>query len=95
MTTYHILFYKTAEDYLEKRAPYRTEHLGMLESLREKDAVVLGGALAEPADGALIVFRTAEAAREFATNDPYVKNGLIAKWEVRPWSVVIGESLIA
>jgi uncharacterized protein YciI len=29
-------------------------------------------------------------AEEFARNDPYVKNGLIAKWYVRPWIVVAG-----
>ena len=29
-------------------------------------------------------------AEEFAKNDPYVKNGLITEWSVRPWTVVVG-----
>jgi uncharacterized protein len=29
-------------------------------------------------------------AERFAKNDPYVKNGLVTRWRVRPWTVVIG-----
>ncbi len=49
--------------------------------------------MSEPADGAVLVFRSddAAAAENFAKNDPYVLNGLISKWTVRPWTVVIGE----
>jgi len=38
------------------------------------------------------VFRSAEpsVAEDFARNDPYVKRGLVTRWEVRPWAVVIG-----
>ena len=49
-------------------------------------------ALAEPADSAVLVFKGEKprVAEEFARNDPYVKNGLILEWKVRPWTVVIG-----
>ena len=52
----------------------------------------LAGALADPADGAVLVFKAdgPDVALEFAQNDPYVKNGLITDWHVRQWSVVIG-----
>jgi len=52
----------------------------------------LAGALADPADGALLIFRAQDAAvaEAFAKNDPYVKNGLVKKWHVRKWAVVIG-----
>jgi len=52
----------------------------------------MAGALAEPADGAVLVFKSDDArvAERFAVNDPYVKNGLITEWSVRPWTVVIG-----
>jgi hypothetical protein len=51
----------------------------------------MGGALAEPADQALLVFRAASKTivERFVQNDPYVKNGLVARWEIRPWAVVI------
>ncbi len=52
----------------------------------------MAGAFAEPADGAVLVFRGDSpcVAEAFAENDPYVQNGLIAEWRVRPWTVVIG-----
>lgn len=90
---YFILFYETVDDYVEKRAPYRNTHLELAQQARNSGALVMAGALAEPADGAVLVFRgeSPEVAEEFAKNDPYVKNGLIKKWTVRAWNVVIGE----
>lgn len=89
---YYILFYKTVEGYVEKRAPYRAEHLALAKSAYEKGSMVMAGALADPADGAVLVFKGEgpEVAEAFAKNDPYVKNGLISEWSVRPWTVVVG-----
>jgi hypothetical protein len=54
----------------------------------------MGGAFADPADRALLVFRAEDrsVAEFFARNDPYVINGLVKRWEVRPWTVVIGNA---
>lgn len=51
----------------------------------------LAGTLANP-EGALLVFHTEDraVAESFARQDPYVVNGLVARWEIRPWTVVIG-----
>ena len=89
---YYILFYKTVENYVERRAPYREEHLEYAIAAHERGSLVMAGALSEPADSAVLVFKCDEpaAAEEFARNDPYVKNGLIVEWQVRPWTVVIG-----
>ena len=88
---YYILFYETVDNYIERRAPFRQEHLGHARASAEKGQMVLGGAYAEPADGAAIVFKGDDAlvAEQFGINDPYVKNGLISKWWVREWTVVI------
>lgn len=89
---YYILFYKTVENYVEKRAPYRNEHLALAKSAYEDGTLVMAGALADPADGAVLVFKGdgPQVAEEFAQNDPYVKNGLISEWYVRSWTVVVG-----
>jgi len=89
---YYLLFYKTIENYTEKRAPYRAGHLEYAQAFQKDGRLVMAGALADPADGALLIFKgdTPEVARQFALNDPYVKNGLIISWEVREWTVVIG-----
>lgn len=89
---YYILFYKTVENYIEKRAPFREEHLALARQALENGELVLGGALSDPADGAVLVFKgdSRTVAESFAQNDPYVKNGLIPEWNVREWNVVIG-----
>jgi uncharacterized protein len=89
---YYILFYKTVDNYIEKRAPYREEHLKLANAAYAEGKMVMAGALAEPADSAVLIFKgdSPAVAEDFARNDPYVKNGVIAEWKVRPWTVVIG-----
>ncbi|MHC4781418.1 MAG: YciI-like protein [Planctomycetota bacterium] len=89
---HYLLFYETVEDYVEKRAPHREGHLEYAKAAHDRGELFLAGALAEPADGAVLVFKGdgPSVAEDFAKNDPYVKNGLISKWTVRPWTVVIG-----
>jgi uncharacterized protein YciI len=89
---HYILFYTTADDYMERRGEFRQTHLDMASSAVEKGEIVMGGALADPPDKAIIVFKgdSPEVAENFAKNDPYVLNGVVTSWEVRPWNVVIG-----
>jgi uncharacterized protein len=89
---YYALFYDLVEDYLSRRAKYREEHLRLAREAHRRGVLLLGGALIDPADRALLVFRTPEssAVEQFARNDPYVIHGLVTRWEVRSWAVVIG-----
>ena len=87
---YYILFYKTVENYTKLRAPFRNDHLGLVNEFHSDGRMVMAGALADPADGAVLIFKgdTPEAAHEFVERDPYVKNGLVTEWSVRQWNVV-------
>ena len=89
---YFILFYETADDYIEKRAPFRGQHLELAREAHARGELLLAGALADPADRAVLVFRAPDrkTVEAFAERDPYVLNGAITRWEVRPWTVVIG-----
>ncbi|MQA29377.1 MAG: hypothetical protein GEU82_05990 [Luteitalea sp.] len=89
---YYALIYDSVEDYATRRQPYREEHLGLVAALHARGEVLLAGALGDPPDGALLIFRSpsAAAAEEFAKRDPYVVNGLVTGWRVRPWNVVVG-----
>lgn len=89
---YFALVYEVVDEFVERRAPYRDEHLRMANAAHRRGEIVLAGALAEPADTALIIFRgdTPAAAASFAQNDPYVCHGLVKQWKVRPWMVVVG-----
>ena len=93
---HYLLFYEGAPDYLERRPLYRAEHLALARAAKERGELVLAGALAEPIDGAVLLFRgeTDAAARAFAQADPYVTNGLVAAWRVREWTTVVGDGAL-
>jgi uncharacterized protein YciI len=88
-----LLFYDLADDYMDRRAQFRDEHLKKAWAAHASGDLLLGGALAEPADTALLMFKgeSAAAAEAFAATDPYVLNGLVKSWRVRPWTTVAGE----
>ena len=87
-----MLLYDVVDDYVERRTAFREEHLGLARAAAERGELLLAGALAEPPDGAVLVFRAADAsvAEAFARADPYVVNGLVTDWRVRSWTVVVG-----
>lgn len=88
-----LLFYDLAPDYLERRAVLRRAHLIHAEAAVARGELVLGGALAEPADQAVLLFTgdTPDAAEAFAADDPYVTAGLVTAWCVRAWTTVVGK----
>jgi uncharacterized protein len=91
---HYLLFYDVVSDYLERRAKFRKEHLDLCWAACSRGELILGGALADPVDGAVLLFQgdSPEVAERFAAADPFVRNGLVARWRVRPWTTVVGES---
>jgi uncharacterized protein YciI len=90
---HYLLFYEAAPDYVERRATLRAEHLAHAWAAHERGELILGGALADPIDGAVILLRgdSPAVAEKFAATDPYVVHGLVARWRVRPWTTVVGK----
>ena len=90
---HYLLFYETAPDYLERRSQFRAAHLTLAWQAHERGELILGGALADPVDGAVLFFQgdSPDVATRFAKSDPYVLNGLVTRWHVRPWLTVVGE----
>ncbi len=89
-----LLYYELVPEYLQRRASYRAEHLRLAWAAHDRGELILGGALADPTDGAVLLFQGHDdrAAREFAEADPYVKAGLVRRWWVRPWTTVVGHA---
>ena len=89
---HYLLIYDVVPDYVERRAAFRKEHLSLAWQSHERGELVLGGALAEPVDGAVLLFRgdSPRPAEAFAEADPYVRHGLVTHWRVRPWTTVVG-----
>lgn len=91
---YLALIYQVVDDYLERRVPFRAEHLALARAASERGELVLGGAFADPPDQAVLVFEGSDrsVAERFAEADPYVRNGLVKSWRVREWTVVVGHA---
>jgi uncharacterized protein len=89
---YYLLLYDVVDGFVERRTPHRDAHLQLAREANQRGELVLAGALAEPVDGAVLVFRTEHEleVERFALNDPYVKQGLVKTWRVRKWNVVVG-----
>jgi uncharacterized protein YciI len=90
---YFLLFYEVVEEFAKKREPYRPKHLGLVDDAHGRGELVLAGAYGDPPSGAALLFRadSADVVRKFAEADPYVTSGLVSRWTVHPWHVVIGE----
>ncbi len=94
---HYLLFYDVVDDYVARRVPFRAAHLERVRQAYARGDLVLAGALADPVDGAVLVFRekSAQPAETFAKADPYVLNGLVTQWRVRAWATVIGDGASA
>jgi uncharacterized protein YciI len=89
---YFALMYEVVPDFITRRAAFRDQHVRLAREAHSRGELLLAGALADPADGALLIFRCADqsSVENFARHDPYVINGLVEEWTVRPWTVVVG-----
>ena len=92
-----LLMYDYVEDVVERRAPIREAHLALARRAEVDGTLLLAGALADPVDGAVFVFRADErcVVESFVASDPYVEHGLVTAWRVRPWTVVAGGDRLA
>src|SRR5208282_4259380 len=90
---HYLLFYEVGEDYVSRRAEFRDSHLEKAWKASERGELVLGGALSNPVDGAVLLFKgdSPEVAAKFARADPYVTSGAVKRWHVREWTTVVGE----
>lgn len=89
---HYLLFYDYADDYLQRRAAFRNQHLQLAWQAHARGELLLGGALADPVDSGVLLFNAESPAvvEQFVQHDPYVTNGLVRHWRVRPWTTVVG-----
>jgi uncharacterized protein YciI len=92
-----LLFYDYVPDYLDRRVALRPAHFEHAKQAVGRGELQLGGACVDetPYVGVLLFKgETKAVAEDFARNDPYVTQGLVASWRVREWTTVVGESAL-
>jgi uncharacterized protein YciI len=86
-----VLEYTLVDDYLDRRGALREDHLALARAAHARGELLLAGALPDPYDRALLVWTAPrEVVERFAKTDPYVVHGLVTRWTVREWNVVVG-----
>src|SRR6266699_450497 len=90
---HYLLFYEVGEDYVSRRTEFRDANIAKAWAASARGDLVLGGALANPVDGAVLLFRgdSPQVAEKFAKADPYVTSGLVRRWKIREWTTVAGD----
>ena len=91
---HYLLLYDVVPDYPTRRLAWRSAHLEYAWRAVERGELLLGCALANPSDGAVLLFRgsSPDVAERFAAEDPYVLHGVVTRWRVREWTTVVGEA---
>ena len=88
-----LLTYHYVDDIATRRAPFREAHLDRVRQAHGRGALLMAGAVGDPIEGAVLVFTVDDRSEveAFVQEDPYVNEGLVAAWQVRPWNVVVGQ----
>ena len=86
----YVMFYETAPDGLAKAREHFPAHRARLDEFHSRGVLLMAGPLMNPTDTALGVFTSREAAESFIKDDPFVLNGVVAKWTIREWNEVLG-----
>jgi uncharacterized protein YciI len=89
---HYLLFYDVVDDYITRRVPLRSAHLAYAQPFVQRGELILGGALAEPPDAAILLFQAESPGviEVFARGDPYVRDGIVRSWWIREWTTVVG-----
>ncbi len=85
-----VMTYRAVEDFLPLAQQHYPAHAARVQEFAGRGDLLMVGTLDEPMNGdALAVFTTREAAEEFIAGDPFVLNGVVAEWSLRPWDEVL------
>lgn len=86
----YVLLYESTPDARQKIPAHLASHRALWGTFHADGRLLLIGPFTDPpAGGAMGVFSTRAAAEEFVKEDPFVTNGIVARWTIREWSEVL------
>jgi uncharacterized protein YciI len=83
------MLYEVAEDGMAKAKANYPGHRARLDDFHARGVLLMAGPFCDPMQGAMGVFTTRQAAEEFIQGDPFVVNGVVARWTLREWNEVL------
>ncbi len=89
----YVMTYRAVENFLPLAQQHGPAHVARLHEFHARGVLLMVGTVEEPMNGdAMGIFTSREAAEEFIAGDPFVRNGVVASWTVRPWDEVLAPS---
>jgi uncharacterized protein YciI len=88
----YVLLYHSAPDVHERAPVHFPGHQERLLEFRARGTLTAVGPFGNPQEeGSMAIFTSREAAEEFAAGDPFVLEGVVARYEIREWDDVFAD----
>ncbi|GAC1615068.1 MAG: hypothetical protein NVS9B1_24760 [Candidatus Dormibacteraceae bacterium] len=94
---YFVAFFTTtltSMDEVRQQAPEAlAAHIARSRELHAEGTLVMAGAFLDNPGGPVStmgVLTSREAAEAYAMGDPFVQNGMVSEWHIRPWANILG-----
>jgi uncharacterized protein YciI len=84
----YVVFYEGASD-IEKARLHFPAHRKRYTRFVAEGTLLMIGTFGNPAEGAMGVFTTRDAAEEFVKGDPFILNGVVTGWRLSEWNEVL------
>jgi len=81
-----VVFYRSAADVLIRAPVHFPAHKARVDEFARRGELIAVGTWADPRDGSMAIFRTRAAAEAFVEGDPFVKNGVVASYDITDWN---------
>ncbi|WP_426502496.1 YciI family protein [Dactylosporangium sp. McL0621] len=86
----YVVLYTSADDVAAKAPAHFPAHKARLDEYHARGDLLMVGTFGDPQrEGSMAVFRTRESAEAFVAGDPFVVNGVVARYEIRDWHEIL------
>lgn len=81
-----VMLYEVTAEGLTKAREHLPAHRARIDEFHRRGVLLMVGPFANPAEGAMGIFSSREAAEEFIQGDPFVIHDVVARWTLREWN---------
>jgi uncharacterized protein YciI len=83
----YVLSYEAGGDFRAKVPAHIETHRALWKQFHAAGQLLMIGPFTDaPAGGAMGIFTTRDAAEAFVNADPFVSQGVVARWTIREWN---------
>jgi len=84
-----VVFYERSDVSVEKVMEIYPRHKQLVDDFAKEGKILAIGAFTNPADGSMGVFTDRASAEEFVNQDPFVKEGIVGKMNMKEWNEIL------